>query len=343
METRKNKPRAFLSHSKTDIDFIRRIRDDLRKCQIEPWIDEDDIRHGKPWLDSIFEDGIPTCDSVIVYFSFDALQSRMVKKEIDASILSQLADKRIAFLPYVSNASIRKDLRPDIQSLQVQEWNSNNYFEILPRVVAEIWRSFMERSVHAATQEEENRRLRLELELQKAKHEGAKGVFSAAEEADFTYLWNSLDRTNELIVEEKESVGTQDGSRMLITVAKHKFSLHLGSLVGQLITLDRTQYPFRLEYILGEKCEIILPAKQESVIKNVFNVTKFEDPRDELLTYGLIQGFHEPAPQRSEVRVSYFSPVREKYPFTEKMYRFRYWLAFTKKLPEAICIKLLGK
>ena len=81
MEVRKNKPRVFLSHSKADIEFVRQIRNDLQKCQIDTWLDEDDIRHGKPWLDSIFEDGIPTCDSVIVYFSSYALQSQMVKKE----------------------------------------------------------------------------------------------------------------------------------------------------------------------------------------------------------------------------------------------------------------------
>lgn len=338
MEPRKNKPKAFLSHSKADIEFIRRVRDDLRKCQIEPWIDEDDIRHGRPWLDSIFEDGIPTCDSVIVYFSPEALQSQMVKKEIDASILSQLADKRVAFLPYVSSASIRKNLRPDIQSLQVQEWNRDNYFEVLPRVVSEIWRSFMERSIHAATQEEENRSLRLELELQKAKHEGGKGVFSAAEEADFTYLWNSLNRMSDLIVEEKENEGIPN---QLILIKKHLFYINLGSLVGQLITLNRTRYPFELEHHIVERCKTILFLKQEPDKKRHFYLSKFEDPRNELLTYGLIQGFNEPAPPSNDGRAALFFRSREQYIFTEKMYRFRYWLAFNKRLPEEIFINHL--
>lgn len=69
MESRLNKPRVFLSHSKSDKSFIELINNDLRKCQIDPWLDSEEIRHGKPWLDTIFEDGIPTCDSVLVYFT----------------------------------------------------------------------------------------------------------------------------------------------------------------------------------------------------------------------------------------------------------------------------------
>jgi len=80
MEERINKPRVFLSHSKADIEFIERVNQDLHRCQISPWLDSEEIRHGKPWLDAIFEDGIPTCDAVLVYFTESSLQSKMVKK-----------------------------------------------------------------------------------------------------------------------------------------------------------------------------------------------------------------------------------------------------------------------
>ena len=69
-------------HSKADEKFIRRLYADLKKCQIEPWLDSEDIRHGKPWLDAIFEEGIPTCDCVIVYFSETSLDSAMVRKRL---------------------------------------------------------------------------------------------------------------------------------------------------------------------------------------------------------------------------------------------------------------------
>ena len=65
MNERLNKPRIFLSHSKKDADLIKRLYDDLRQCQIDPWIDEMDIRPGKPWLDAIFEEGIPMPQGVL--------------------------------------------------------------------------------------------------------------------------------------------------------------------------------------------------------------------------------------------------------------------------------------
>lgn len=47
MDQRFNKPRVFLSHSKSDVEFIKKIKSDLQNCQIDTWFDEDDIRHGK--------------------------------------------------------------------------------------------------------------------------------------------------------------------------------------------------------------------------------------------------------------------------------------------------------
>ncbi|MCJ8503164.1 toll/interleukin-1 receptor domain-containing protein [Desulfatitalea alkaliphila] len=346
MEVRKNKPRVFLSHSKPDIEFVRQIRNDLQKCQIDTWLDEDDIRHGKPWLDSIFEDGIPTCDSVIVYFSSHALQSQMVKKEIDASILSQLSDKRIAFLPYVDSASVRKGLRPDIQALQVQVWNSENYHDIIPKVVAEVWRSFMERSVHIATQEEQNRRLRLELELQKTKQGRSGNVFSDSEEADFKYIWDNIDRESEVVVEENEvMISQEDKSRKPMAIGQHILSLNLGSLVGQLISLNRTQYPSHIRSDIEKRCIVFLSNSRKSENRISFSVKKFEDPCNELLTYGLIQGVYDPPPMeangvRGTVRSILSRFGRERFPYTEKMYRFRYWLAVNEKLSDEINITL---
>ena len=171
MESRLNKPRVFLSHSKADVPFIEKLYDDLRKCQIEPWLDSAEIRHGKPWLDAIFEEGIPTCDAVLVYFTEASLESKMVKKEMDAGILQQLKDKRVAFLAYVDDEDRRTKLRADIQALQVPVWNQANYSEVLPRAVAEIWRSYLERTVTSAVQEKHVNRLQAELELEKTKKE----------------------------------------------------------------------------------------------------------------------------------------------------------------------------
>jgi hypothetical protein len=336
MKDRRNKPRVFLSHSKEDIVFIRKICEDLRKCQVDPWIDEDNIRHGKSWLDSIFEDGIPTCDSVIVYFTSYSLQSQIVKKEIDASILSQLNDKRVAFLPYVESKLIRNDLRPDIQALHIQEWNDKNYNTIFPKVVAEIWRSFMERSIHIATQDEQNRRLRLELELQEVRQEKSGNVFSASEDADFNYIWNILNRESELVIEEKREIKSkEDNAKESVTLGYHKFSLNMLSLVANLISFCQTYHSNSIRYELEKQCGDILSIKQEKIFLDAIS---FEDPCNELKTYGLVHGYPEKPNKDS---FDSLLSDNKKFSFTKKMYRFRYWLAFNKKFPENVSIKRL--
>ncbi len=147
MKERVNKPRAFFSYSSQDLHFIERIEKDLRKCQIEIWRDRTEIRDGQPWQDAIFEDGLPTCDVIIVYFTDSSLSSGMVAKEVDAAQIRHLKDSGISFLPYVRQSETRKKLRLDLQTLHCRVWNDDNYHEILPSVVAEIWRSYVERNL----------------------------------------------------------------------------------------------------------------------------------------------------------------------------------------------------
>src|ERR1041385_2325508 len=111
-------PKVFLSHSKLNKTFIEKVYDVLKKCQIDPWLDTEEIRAGKPWLKVIFEEGIPKCDAVLVYFTSESLSSAMVSKEVDASLIHSMNNSNIGFLPFVESESVRTKLRSDIQTLQ---------------------------------------------------------------------------------------------------------------------------------------------------------------------------------------------------------------------------------
>lgn len=176
------KPRVFLSHAKKDSLFIDRLERSLRLCQIEPWLDTFEIRHGKPWLDAIFEDGIPNCDSVLVYFTQNSLVSAVVSKELDAGVVSQLADSSVSLLPYVEEAPLRSEIRMDIQALQVPVWNEENFDSILAQCVAEIWRSFHERRIAQAVADEKLRRMEAEKALSEV------GSSKENDEAEFAGL-----------------------------------------------------------------------------------------------------------------------------------------------------------
>ena len=148
LNTVANKPRVFLSHSTKDKEFVQKLHGDLRRCQIDSWLDTEQIRHGEPWQDAIFKDGIPSCDCILVYLTRNSVTSDWVNKELDAGLQGRLNDNRIGFLPYVSDDATREQLREDIKSLQVTVLNAKNYDSLLPRIVAEVWRSFLERSMN---------------------------------------------------------------------------------------------------------------------------------------------------------------------------------------------------
>jgi hypothetical protein len=189
-----SKPRVFLSHSRSDQGFIHKVEQDLRRCQIDPWLDTAEIRHGQPWLEAIFKTGIPTCDGILVYLTEESIGSSMVKKELDAGLIQKLKDKHVALLPYVSAAGLRAHLRADLQTLQIPEWNDANYVELLPVVVAEVWRSYFDRNLVAATNEERVRRLEAELALEKLRTAADANIFGSAEEKDFAYILAALNR-----------------------------------------------------------------------------------------------------------------------------------------------------
>lgn len=321
-----NKPRVFLSHSKVDIDFINRIYYDLLKCQIDPWKDSEEIRHGKPWLEAIFEHGLPKCDCILVYFTESSLNSKMVKKEIDSGIIQKLTDSGVSFLPYVSNKKIRESLRIDIQALQTPEWNESNYHELLPRVVAEIWRSYLERVVSVVTQNEKVKRLEAEIQLEKIRNREKK-IFSDSEETEFNHILNVFSRVEEIIVEEEfiDSYGEKLSNKY-----------NLGINLASLIPLIADDY----EYSKSAAEKTIHDSLSSDIIENKgkeWKIKRIElsiDPRDELFLFGLLQ--------RTVNHVETENPfLRRMMPryifvFTEKMQRFRYWLSFKKILPQKI-------
>lgn len=325
-----NRPRVFLSHSKADIGFIQRLYDDLRHCQMFPWLDSEEIRHGQPWLDAIFDSGIPTCDAILVYLTPNSIESPMVKKEMDVGIIKKLRDNHIALLPYISDAKLREQLRPDIQALQTLEWNSSNYEAMLPRVVAEIWHSFSDRQVVAATNAEKARRLEAELELERLKKSGTGGIFSEQEAADFEYIWAQLDKYEQIELQhvqhkpkkKKEVVGT------------YNFRVHLQYLVGNLDKIMDSEYTrWDLNSFLFESIRKILPDPGD---KNTSaRLSRELDLLNELRMYGLLQlsqKTESPGPfAQSQVAYSVYCNV-----FSEKMLRFKYWLAFYGRLPDQL-------
>jgi len=334
MNEARNKPRVFLSHSKRDLIFVQRLYGDLRHCQIDPWLDSEEIRHGQPWLDAIFESGIPTCDCVLVYLTPHSLESALVKKEIDASLITKLRDKHILFLPYVSETSVRGKLRPDIQALQTPEWNDSNYQKLLPYVVAEIWRGFKERTTLAVVNEEKVRRLEAELEISKLKGEKG-GVFSEGEDEDFRYIWNALDCWEPISASQIQSESGKEKTIKQVNVFVHIRSL-LPFLAGPNDFEHKSDSVFNL---LKDLFEPIQQLKENRAEKISVRFDICPDLSDRLLIFGLLERRERPQ-YRSDSAVQtrlHFGPPRlYTCIYTQKMDRFKYWISFNGIMPSAI-------
>ena len=332
MKHKLNKPRVFLSHSKKDEKFIQGLHNDLRKCQIDPWMDTEEIRDGKSWLKVIFEDGIPTCDVVIVYFTENSLASKMVGKEVDAALVEHLSEKGIAFLPYVENEELRAKLRSDIRSLQCRVWNHTNYSEILPTVVAEIWHTHLERVVQIATLQERNFRLELELEVSRLKEKNINDIFLPAEDTDFRNVYERLNKQITITYDLWERIKSDSRGKL---IGKDTFKFNLFKIMTNYIReghviLDN----FRLEHSMEKYLETCgYPSSVNELHRYYGNIKMNYDYIVNLRTYGLIRKIQV---------IDHNNKTTYENDFTEKMYRFLYWTEYNKYEPEGLGFEYVG-
>ena len=89
---------AFLSYSRVDEDFVRRLARDLVDQGIEAWIDREEILVGDTFWRRI-EERISSADYFIVVLSPDAVGSSWVAREIDAAFRKGSRRDRGGILP----------------------------------------------------------------------------------------------------------------------------------------------------------------------------------------------------------------------------------------------------
>ena len=71
---------VFISYSRKDKEFVRRLHDALHKLNRDVWVDWEDIPRGVDWLDQIY-DGIAQANSFVVVVSPDSLISEICVQE----------------------------------------------------------------------------------------------------------------------------------------------------------------------------------------------------------------------------------------------------------------------
>lgn len=333
MKDRIIKPRVFLSHARKNVGFIERLEIDLRKCQIESWRDQNEIRDGQPFLQAIFEEGLPTCDAILAYFTEDSVESKMVGKEVDSAILTQLADSRVAFLPYVDKDETRKLLRIDLQSLQCRTWNDENYLSILPSVVAEIWRSFLERHTERAILLEKNRRLELELELQSLRA-GDSSPFSSKEESEFRFIKKRLETPINVFVTVNEKESDSTGKIVDREIKKLELRMIPLEIILDYVDMYHAEFDNSLvNRVLRSDTELY------SKLLDTTDINKYNlrfDPENispHLLTLGFVE--------HVRVKISSGFGSITRYKFLPKIHRFKLWSEFHNVKHEIYSVEII--
>lgn len=72
--------KVFVSYSRKDIDFARKLSEDLEKAGYDVWWDLSDLRGGDDWV-RVIPDAIAGCDFFVVILSPNSVESEWVRKE----------------------------------------------------------------------------------------------------------------------------------------------------------------------------------------------------------------------------------------------------------------------
>jgi hypothetical protein len=327
------KPRVFLSHSKKDVDFIRRLDTDLRASQCEPWIDEVELRAGQPWLDQIFGSGIPSCEIVLCYYTPNSAESAVFMQELDARLIERLHNSRVTLLLYVSSSALRSRLRLDLQRLQVPEINDANYASEFPRLVAEVWRSYAETLVQVSIDAERVKRLEAELRVRELEGEASTSIFTAAEQAEFKAIWAEIDKRlvlqADVVAKSKTSAEmslkneAEEDRSICNQAATHRFILNSGQLFRSVVLKQKYQ-PSSYQLHLRVERDIHTLLRIEGTETTI----TFELPFDleaDLLRFGFVERhYSQPATNGSSGTRLLHQPV--KLVFTSKFDRFGFWI-----------------
>jgi len=252
----------------------------------------------------------------------------VVKKEIDVSIIQKLKDNKIGFFPYVADASLRGKLRSDLQALQVPEWNNKNYLNLLPRVVSEIWRSYLEKTIPQVLNAERVQKLELQLELENIKQSLIGGIFTPSEESDFSYIWEIMNRNQEVVFYQIDSKAEEVTERFTHQV-------NIRTILPFLAT------PSGYEYSSSSIDAILLKQRPNALSSVEVLIKESPDIANELLMFGMLERRELPRLSNSSgsgrtTAYLFQDPTVRSLAYTAKLNRFNYWLTFKGLMPERI-------
>jgi len=95
---------VFISYNHKDEAFVQKLSNELIKKNVPVWLDKMQMRLGDSITDSV-QNAMEKASFVCMVLSKNSLQSKWVKREIEASLVRELEDEKLSILPLVIDDS----------------------------------------------------------------------------------------------------------------------------------------------------------------------------------------------------------------------------------------------
>jgi WD40 repeat protein len=134
MENRR-KATTFISYSRKDKRFARKLKDALESMEVDVWVDWEDIPHGADWRDEIRK-SIQASDSFVFILSPDSLKSKVCTEELEIAV--ELNKKIIPVL--YREIETRKKIHPKLSAANwvFMRTRKENLDTVLPSLVRAV-------------------------------------------------------------------------------------------------------------------------------------------------------------------------------------------------------------
>jgi hypothetical protein len=134
-------PRVFLSYTRSDSDFARRLANDLEKNGLRVWLDEREIAVGDKLADKLVS-GMESSQWIVPVLSPEATSSSWFKRELQLALHQEERRRRSLVLPVL----YKGDRVPEGLSERVYADFRSNYYSGLGNLVAAIRREHAPRA-----------------------------------------------------------------------------------------------------------------------------------------------------------------------------------------------------
>jgi hypothetical protein len=280
------------------------------------------------------------CSAFFVYMSQSASASVEVMGEVDAALSARNSATPVRFMLFVPEDDARSALRADLRSLQAPVLGDATYSQVFPELVAECWRSLLERRLIEATGAEKAARLEAQEALRLARDAVAATVFPKEEEAQFTDLAQRL-------AEGIDVAASVTSVRRSTTLGALPTVVFPSTLLGVLLFAYRTD-PTRpdrglVRHVIAEDLNSRFPLAEREGFALQWRIGG--QPWSDLLerralSFGLMRSHRV---QRSaDALTQLVGGLQTVIEYTEKMGRFAYWAEANGRIPPPLSLPADG-